>query len=76
MTPIEFERAIAKALKSIFEDANFAIQQMRKTSPCWSDQSEDALCFSNACESMIAVLAKVETLRFFTESMIGLENEQ
>lgn len=76
MTQMEFERALAKILKSIFNDAKYGLEQLRKVEQGWSTQSEDALCFSNAYESMLVILAKLEALRFFADSMADLENEE
>ncbi len=70
MTQTEFERALANALKSLFEEATCGLEQLRKIVLSQRNQMEDMLCFSNVYEIMLSIRSKLEALRFFADAMV------
>ncbi len=74
MIPVVVEGAIARVLKQVFDEAKLAREQaLHVDSSIWSDQSENAVYFSNACESLAVILGELETLRILLAAMIGEE---
>lgn len=74
MTQTEFERALAMALKSLFDEATCGLEQLRKIVLSKNHQMEDMLCFSNTYEIMLSIRSKLEALRFFADAMIEDED--
>lgn len=69
MTQVEFERALARTLKSIFDDANVALGELRRIDSACVPAAE-AEDLEDAIEGLCVVCAKIETLKFFADSMV------
>lgn len=69
MTQVEFERALARTLQSIFDDATVALGELRRIDFACVPAAE-AEDLEDAFEGLRVVCAKIETLKIFADSMV------
>lgn len=74
MTQMEFEAALHTALKSILDDAKYALEQQRRIKT-ENKTEEERLHLLFAQESMLTVVAKIETLKIFADAMVDEDDD-